>query len=283
MPIEDFPATDSGIFHNPPRRKITLQWRQDGTRPNEEDMRAFRELLLAHDPELGKSQVEAVTELLNDLDEWAHRVLLEELRKSDPGGEYIFVRGPCQIAPGPEVDLVFRGIWKVVADSAKNTGGRRFESAELPSHKSEDADSVRRITVEQRMRIESLLHALPPASKESVRVEQQLGVALFEMYRLGWKACQVFVRDREPDAGRGKKVLDGAKQSHEQTHGTPEQKQRKWTEYQKEVDHLCKLHSNWSKANIYLIVSRKFGVASRTIRRHTRITTQLASCLSRKK
>lgn len=283
MPIEDFPATDSGIFRNPPRRKITLQWRQDGTLPNEEDMRAFRELLLTHDPASGKSQVEVVTKLLNELDEWAHRVLLEELRKSDPEGDYIFAQGPCQIAPGPEGDLVFRGIWKVVADSAKNTGGRRFESVALPSHKSHDADSVLRITVEQRMRIASLLHALPPALKESVRVEQQLGVALFQMYRLGWKACQVFVRDREPDAGRGKKVMDAAKQGHEQTHGTAEQKQRKWAEYQKEVDRLRMLHPNWSKANINHRVATKFDVVPRTIRRHTQISPQPASSLSRKK
>jgi hypothetical protein len=111
MSIKDFPATDTGIFHNPAQRRITLSWGKGKRRPSKQDLRALADLVR---PE-NKDQMDAVVRLLEKADEVAHRVLLEEIRKADPKGHYFFTSGPCKM---PDGSLIFRGVWKLVRNGS---------------------------------------------------------------------------------------------------------------------------------------------------------------------
>jgi len=72
-----------------------------------------------------------------------------------------------------------------------------------------------------------------------------------------------------PHARRGLNVLSGAKRGHELTHGCADEKQKKYIQYQEEVDRLHEKKPTLSYEGIKKSVAKKFSVSSKTIQRHT--------------
>jgi hypothetical protein len=72
------------------------------------------------------------------------------------------------------------------------------------------------------------------------------------------------------DARRGRKVLDGSKESYEQLYGNAAEKELKYSEYQLSVDQLHKDHPQWGYRAIAQTAAEKFRVSERTIRSHTK-------------
>jgi hypothetical protein len=73
-----------------------------------------------------------------------------------------------------------------------------------------------------------------------------------------------------PALKRGISGLAGARQGHEQTHGTAEEKHQRWTKYQQAVDDLMKRNPRISYTHATNLVASHFGVVPRTIRRNTK-------------
>lgn len=257
VPIKDYPSADSGIFHNPPVRLIRLAFGKNRKLSNKE-MRAL-DGFLDHRSE---DQIAEVTQLLEDANDWAHLVLLEESRKADPKGKYFFAERPFKM---PDESVVFRGVWKLVGKRSGRWGGKSVPLSP-ENHKAYDADTVRRITVEQWMRL-ATLRACCHGEETGHDSEQVLGVALLAMCRLGWYMRQLTVRDREPDARRGRRVSEGARRGHETVHGTLSEKREEWARLQSEVDGLRQQHVTWTRSQVFRKVAEKYSVSPRTLRR----------------
>ena len=67
---------------------------------------------------------------------------------------------------------------------------------------------------------------------------------------------------------RGKKVLDGAKKGHEETHGTEAAKAQRWAEYQGEFDQILMRRPNLSKTRICELVAEKLNKSRRNVSLH---------------
>ena len=74
-----------------------------------------------------------------------------------------------------------------------------------------------------------------------------------------------------PDAGRGRKVIDGASRGHQIVHGTKEEKERRYAQYQNAVNKQYKENPRRSDTSIAKKVAEDFGVTYKTILRHTKI------------
>lgn len=72
------------------------------------------------------------------------------------------------------------------------------------------------------------------------------------------------------DALRGKDTLLGAQHGHEAVHGTIEEKQRRWAQYQAEIDRLREDHPDWSWSNIKRQAAKNMKCSEKTIARHCR-------------
>lgn len=80
------------------------------------------------------------------------------------------------------------------------------------------------------------------------------------------------IRSREQDAphiARGKKVLKGAQAAHVHTHGTLEEKQKQWDEYQRFIDEKHAEKSLLSYEEVCNLAATYFKVSLKTIKRHT--------------
>jgi hypothetical protein len=199
--VEKF-ETETGIFRNIlTRSRFTI--RKDKP-PTKLQLRALAGLLKGD----YENPMAEVALRLSRLDDWAHQLVLEELRKGDPGGDYVFLENPTR---APDGSVVFRVVWKVTHESSR----LRFDPVSVPptNQKAGDADSLRRRIIEQWERIPHLKTLLTGQHRpwDSERI---LGAALLTMYDIGWTALRLGVRDHEPDAHRGKQVVAGAKAAH---------------------------------------------------------------------
>lgn len=73
-----------------------------------------------------------------------------------------------------------------------------------------------------------------------------------------------------PDIGRGQKTMNGAKEGHAITHGTQEQKEKRWGEYQNYVN-KSQREKPYNKSYIQLCrwAGEYFKVHEKTIQKHT--------------
>lgn len=76
-------------------------------------------------------------------------------------------------------------------------------------------------------------------------------------------------KELKPDASRGRKVKNSAALGHESVYGTQQEKQSKWEEYQAFVNDLYKKNPSLSYVAMKERAAKHFGVASKTIQRHT--------------
>lgn len=67
------------------------------------------------------------------------------------------------------------------------------------------------------------------------------------------------------DAARGRKVLESARAGHEMVHGTQEQKEARWADYQKDYDELHTRNPNLSHTAVCKKVADKHGCCSKTV------------------
>lgn len=72
----------------------------------------------------------------------------------------------------------------------------------------------------------------------------------------------------EPSARRGAKLARSVSKGHEAVHGTKDEKEQRWSEYQAEVDRVYATNPALSWARIQQIVGDKFGVSYKTIQRN---------------
>lgn len=95
-------------------------------------------------------------------------------------------------------------------------------------------------------------------------------VQLMELaMRVGALGERLKARPHETNAARGKKVIEAARQGHEQTHGTPEEKRLRNNKLQVEVDRISSWNSKAKKTSIAKRVARKFKVNYKTVIRNT--------------
>lgn len=87
-----------------------------------------------------------------------------------------------------------------------------------------------------------------------------------ELYR---DFLESLVDDMWEDADRGFRVRKGQSKAHAASHGSPQQKAKRWAEYQAEVDRLRADHPQWSKQAVRENARKRFGVSTKTIARHT--------------
>ena len=127
---------------------------------------------------------------------------------------------------------------------------------------------VRRILESHHLKIEDLRQSWRMAL--IIEINYQLEAAM----RLGALGERLKARPHEENAARGKKISDGARQGHEQTHGTPEEKRRRYGMYQEEVSQLSLLYPKAKKTDIAHRAARKFKVSYKTILRHTDVPKQ---------
>jgi len=85
------------------------------------------------------------------------------------------------------------------------------------------------------------------------------------LIRLGMVYQRITVRRSTPDVQRGIKVVKGAKASHAQTHGTTEEKERRWSEMTKSFQTL--IAQGLGKISAYRRVAKQFKCNSRTVER----------------
>lgn len=72
-----------------------------------------------------------------------------------------------------------------------------------------------------------------------------------------------------PDARRGRKVHQGSKDGHAAVHGTSEEKQERWGQYQADLKQAHKEHPLWKITALRKSVAKKHGVSLTTIRNNT--------------
>jgi hypothetical protein len=75
---------------------------------------------------------------------------------------------------------------------------------------------------------------------------------------------------KEDHLARGLKVLRAAKDGHAAQHGTPEQKERRWQEWQTAIDKLRGQYPSYSHNKLCEIASLDLGVPVSTLRLRTR-------------
>jgi len=80
---------------------------------------------------------------------------------------------------------------------------------------------------------------------------------------------QILGEERSAHQSRGKKVLNSAKEGHVATHGTKQEKKKRWGEYQIEVNALHVKKPNLNYASLCMNIANKFGVSEKTIQRRT--------------
>jgi len=84
------------------------------------------------------------------------------------------------------------------------------------------------------------------------------------------KALKIILgKERFGHQSRGKKTLNSAKKGHVATHGSKQEKQKRWKTYQIELNSLHAKKPNLSYASLCINIANKFGVTQKTIQRRT--------------
>jgi len=78
-----------------------------------------------------------------------------------------------------------------------------------------------------------------------------------------------FYSQNKLDIERGLRVINGARSAHAMIHGTPEQKKKRWAEYQTAVDQCRADNPAWGITAIQSKVAENFDCSLKTIQRHT--------------
>lgn len=94
-------------------------------------------------------------------------------------------------------------------------------------------------------------------------------VVLDRAIGLGVNLARAHVEPWEPCAATGQKVQQAAREGHESTHGTPEEKAERWAEYQRAVDAILERAPHLSLTDARNRAARELKVSYSTIRRHT--------------
>ncbi|MEX1027394.1 MAG: hypothetical protein WD049_05220 [Candidatus Paceibacterota bacterium] len=92
------------------------------------------------------------------------------------------------------------------------------------------------------------------------------------LIRLGIVYQRLTVRTAESDVRRGVKVVKGAQASHAQTHGTTEEKERRWSELTASFQEL--VGQGLRKTAAYRRVAKQFGCHPRTVERAVSRSTE---------
>lgn len=71
----------------------------------------------------------------------------------------------------------------------------------------------------------------------------------------------------------GRKVRGSASRGHQALYGTTEEKQKRWAEYQANVNKIQQENPTWSHHKVAGTVAREFHVTARTVERHTVLTS----------
>lgn len=75
--------------------------------------------------------------------------------------------------------------------------------------------------------------------------------------------------ESSPDTARGQKTMKSSRKGHEIVHGTKEQKQRRWDEYQDAVNALHAANPRLTYEELAKRTAKDKGVNPKTIKRHT--------------
>jgi hypothetical protein len=76
-------------------------------------------------------------------------------------------------------------------------------------------------------------------------------------------------RTMGPDAERGAKVLEGAREGNVATHGTVEEKQARWDAMQERLNELMLADEPMGITTAREKIAREFGCSAKTVQRHT--------------
>jgi len=114
----------------------------------------------------------------------------------------------------------------------------------------------------------------PPERGPALAVEwrRRLELVAALALELGVLAAHVGLLPHLPDIRRGHKVIGGAKKAHEAVHGTREEKERRWSLYQRVVDAVRAENPRISSAELWRLARRRLKeegviVSDRTLRR----------------
>ncbi len=83
---------------------------------------------------------------------------------------------------------------------------------------------------------------------------------------------QMDIDEMEPHTKRGLKLIGAAKAGHEFTHGTKQEKEERWKEYQEFIEKIHPQKPHLTLTDCRKLAATRFKVCLKTITRHTRKT-----------